>query len=629
MTTSSADPGALGHYSSTLAARAADLAEALAAATRALSAYASACPEVPVDQSLALTAPGRVQRARSLAHDVRVMMEAFANADRGSGPPGLSTVTVSDLALSLHLARTAPGLATGALLEPIRARSAQGAEVGRRLSELAGGLTVESPAHSERAIVLLEELDAPDLGDPAFAAGLLNCLDARAVESLTTAVLRHRHSTADELPTALQNLQILLRTAGRTRSGPFQGGPLTATVISDLTSHASGRQTLRLLLWGGRSSTPTPPELIGLVQEDLLVASSASLDSRGAGDEVSRFLLRHRIDIDSMALRSISGHPTPVGALLADPAGISRIRANLHPSSFPALATVVAVQLGHLTTAAERRLSDHHRGQVSTGASGATERADEAIRSYVATLAARPTTATTEELVLAADAMGFDLGYYLDPGPGARSGGAGPREEIDALMPAFAEDRAALVFLLATIDDWEREVLDRHFAGVDPRLTLTEVAHIDHFQRRLHDAAVAADVPDDDWAFAVSVARGLVDHSASAAAVKTKGASLLAGPAAHRGLDRVHEALKGDPGDHAELGEAQQARRRINAWCALARSPHGSGLRWGDLGEVQIRDLAELASLDPDEPADHQRLARWALSQDEDLRRRVDEVAEP
>ena len=625
MTTSSADVTALHRYSTGLATRAEDLAAAVAAATRALTAYAAACPAVPVDQRLGATASGRVQQVRSLAVDVRLIMEAFANADRGSGPPTLGPATMSDLQLSRHLARAAPGLAVGDLLAPIRARTAQGEEAGAALAALADALKEGREGSVHRSAGVLETLAPEDLEDPAFAAGFLDQLDAETIELLTAGILRHRHGSPHDLPPALVSLQALLHSAGLTWSGHFQGDPLRPDLLTDLVATPVGRQTLRFLLVGG-DSAPAPPELIRRLQHQLLVDSSATLDSRHPADEVSRFLDLHDVDIDSILLRRISADTGLVNDLLADPSTVSRIRHNLGPSSYPALAVVTAVRLDHLTGEAGRRLADHARGLPSTGSASATQRADDTVRAHVSAIAADPGGAATEELVLVAESVRFHMGYYLDPGPETRSAGAGPRAEIDALIPAFAEDRAALVVLLAEVEHWEREVLDRHFTDGDPHLTTAQIAHIDHFQSRLHTAAVQADVPDDDWAFAVGVARGLVDHGASAAAVKSKGASLLAAPAAHRGLDRIHEALKGEPGDHAGLGEAQQARRRINAWCALARSDLGSALRWGDLGEVEVRDLADLAALDPDDPADHQRLARWSLLQDDDLRRRVEEV---
>lgn len=350
VTTSSARPDRLRTFARAVEADRLQVAHALDDVGVASATFAASSADAGAPPATGrLHAQLATSQAGDLARAVVGVASAFEEADRGSSP----LVRTTDLRLAKAIARTRPGLSTGALAQPIDRERARLVGVDLRT------------ASTSSAGELLRRLGSLDGLDPQAAAALLRALGPDGLSRLV------RHSDCDQRemtvgPPArhrlLDALAVLLGTASRT-TAPIhrpddqfrtEPGGLPLAFIATLGRSRTGRHALRSVLDRhphlGTGVTVAVAEalVLGPTAGDDAIASHARGPLPGEPSDVAQAELA--------VLRLLAADPMASMALeTRHPTGASPTLTLLRASRSDAELTAVAAVIDHVANASVAR----------------------------------------------------------------------------------------------------------------------------------------------------------------------------------------------------------------------------------------------------------------------------------
>lgn len=600
MTISSAHPERLQAYGDDLGGALAAALELARLGEAALTRYLAACPD-------AAEAPGGSPLVARLTLDalgshgaaVATVGRSFARADGG----GDLAVRLDDVELSRTLVEHHPGVATGALLAPLRQLEEAGADAGRELA----AAVAEGDLHGAGRLLLA--LTAEGTPDETFAAALLNELGPDALVDLTEGIALLAPDPWQDPSLGLAALVALTTAATRGWDVPARGTvALDRALVVTLTETAAGRTTLRAL--SGVPGRHPGRRFLALVAAPLLVHSGAATDT---GSALAAFLERDGVAPDRVLLDLVAAdRDLALHLLTADGTGaLSSIHARVRePDGRRSLTAVVGAALAHpdLATADGART---RRGLVID---------------VIGAIGSDPRGADPGLVRLAAGTVLTDADAWAALSSTRTDG------DVSAPFAALARHEDALVTTIAGFDLYERRILGDLADGAradaggvpddrpEPIHRPTDLLHLDELLADLHRGAAAADVPDDDWAGLATGGHWLADRAEEVAGIDRR-SRLAAGaiePLVRLAIDRAHTASRGRPGTSADRLQDHRARRRRNAWVALAHHPrHRDHLVW-DVAGSSIRSVEDLLGLGDDVEAGAE-LAAWARAQPADL----------
>lgn len=589
------------------AARAHGLIEQAAASHRR---YVATCPDGDPVPPVELRARGPVDDLAGLAASVRQLADAFATADRGGGPRGVAVV--DDVRFADHLATHHPGIAAGDLLDPRRELDADGRRLGARLRALtednrltdAEGLLLELPpevaADASAAAAFFDELPAPTL------VGLVDHLAARSPGGW-------RDPTR-----ALRELGRLHARATWSGEPGHRGTSLDRSFAQVLTDTGAGRDALRLLL--AVTARPVATAYLRPLLRPLLLDGRPR--DRGLGTATVAALAhggaRRSGDRDAGVLRAIARNPVVAdhlvrGALVSHPRDerIERLLMLAEDDAQDELTALLEQTIGQDALAGPDHAAE--RGLLLNDVVAAVATDPDAVRLPLATWLAETT---------------FDEAGFWEGRAGNDIG----------------DDRTGLVSALAAVASHERsfatavaglEVRERTALGIvveappgEAREAVVDALdRMDDLAAVLGEAAERADRPGDPWGWAFTVADKGLDV-AQVAVPLGRTAKLVLRPVVDAGLRHAHEATRPEPGDRAEQVAVQQARRRRNAWVAVATSSeHREDLVWDERRSRPgaVTGPADLRRLGTDADGVVV-LAAWAARQPADVRALVEDL---
>jgi hypothetical protein len=601
VTISSAHPDRLRAYGHELASALASALDLARAAEAALARYTASCPDaVEATGGSPLTARLALDALRSHAAAVAVIGDAFARADHGGGD---LAVRLDDLELTRTLVEHHSGVAAGALLAPLHGLEEAGAAAGRELA----AAVAEGDLHGAGRLLLAVTTDSPP--DEVFAAALVNELGPESLVDLTEGIALLAPDPWQDPSLGLAALVSLTTAATRTWDGPPRGTvSLDRALVLALTETAAGRSALRAL--AGVPGQRPGRRFLALVVEPLLVRSGAATDT---GSALASFLEREGRSPDRVLLDLVAtDRDLALHLVTADgDDAVATIHARVgEPDDRRALTAVVAAALAHpdLTTVDGARA---RRGLVID---------------VIEAIGSDPRGADPGLVRLAAGTVLTDADAWAAVSSTRTDG------DVSATFEAVALDEDALVTAIAGFELYERRILGDLADGARPGTRgaatdrpapthlPTDLVHLDELLADLHRGAAAADVPDDDWAGLAAGGHWLADRAEELAGIDRR-ARLASGavePLVRLAIDRAHAASRGRPGTSTDRLHDHRARRRRNAWAALAHHPrHRDHLVWDVVGSP-IRSVEDLLVLGDDVEAGAE-LTAWARAQPADL----------